>query len=141
MSRQIDQEYAEAAKARREQARAVSSGRPGDPVTAYYAHLDNIRKHLVIDDYSRVDAMIALRMRSNGHSREEVAAAVWACTPTIREEKAERDWQRYAERTAGYAFGVAGDVALVKNERYKELWRKIEGIGEQEREAPRMKMR
>lgn len=138
---QIDREYAEAARAQRERPRAVSSGRPGDSVAAYYAHLDNIRKHLVIDDYSRVDAMIALRMRSNGHSRKEVAAAVRACAPTIREAQAGRDWQRYAERTADYAFGVAGDVDLAKNERYRELWCKIEGIGESEREQSRLRLR
>ena len=144
LARQIDREYADAAKAQRERPRAVSIGRPGDPVAAYYAHLDNIRKHLAIEDYSRVDAMIALRMRSNGHSRADVAEAVRVCAPTIREAEkagAGRNWQRYAERTADYAFGMAGDVDLMKNERYKELWRKIEGIGEQEKEQPRLRMR
>lgn len=139
LARHIDREYADAAKAQRERPRAVSSGRPGDPVTAYYAHLDNIRKHLTIDDYSRVDAMIALRMRSNGHSRTDVAEAVRLCAPTIREAQAGRNWQRYAERTADYAFGMAGDVDLMKNERYRELWRRIEGIGEQD--TPRARMR
>lgn len=143
LARQIDRKYADAAKAQRERPRAVSSGRPGDPVTAYYAHLDNIRKHLAIDDYSRVDAMIALRMRSNGHSRSDVAETVRACAPTIRDaEKAGgRNWQRYAERTANYAFGMAGDVDMARNERYHELWRRIEGIEEPEREAPRVRMR
>ena len=144
LSRQIDQKYAEAAKARQERPRVTSNGRPGDPVAAYYAHLDNIRKHLTIDDYSRVDAMIALRMRSNGHSRSDVAETVRNCAPTIREaEKAGvgRNWQRYAERTADYAFGMAGDVDMAKNERYRELWRRIEGIGKQEREVPRVRMR
>ena len=143
LARQIDRKYADTAKAQRERPRAVSSGRPGDPVTAYYAHLDNIRKHLAIDDYSRVDAMIALRMRSNGHSRSDVAETVRACAPTIRDaEKAgSRNWHRYAERTADYAFGMAGDVDMAKNERYRELWRRIEGIGEQEREAPKGRMR
>lgn len=85
--------------------------------------------------------MIALRMRSNGHSRTDVVEAVRVCAPTIREAQAGRNWQRYAERTADYAFGMAGDVDLMKNERYRELWRRIEGIGEQEREAPSMRMR
>ena len=141
LARQIDREYADATKAQRERPRAVSSGRPGDPVTAYYAHLDNIRKHLAIDDYSRVDAMIALRMRSNGHSRSDVAETIRVCGPTIREDQAGRNWQRYSERTADYAFGMAGDVDMAKNERYRELWRRIEGIGEQEREAPGVRMR
>lgn len=143
LSRQIDREYAEAAKARQERHRAVSSGRPGDPVSAYYAHLDNIKQHLTINDYSRVDAMIALRMRSNGHSRSDVAETVRVCAPTIRDaEKAGgRNWQRYAERTADYAFGMAGDVDMARNERYHAMWRRIEAVEEQEREESRVRMR
>ena len=123
------------------QPRAVvpSCARPGDPVSAYYAHLENIRKHLTVDDYSRVDAMIALRMRSTGHSRSDVAEAVRVCAPTIRESQTSRDWQRYAERTADYAFGMAGDVALAKNDRYKELWQRVEGIGFQSQPSIRMR--
>ena len=85
--------------------------------------------------------MIALRLRATGHSQQTVAEAMRQCAPTIREKNEGRNWQRYAERTADYAFGMAGDVDLMKNERYRELWRRIEGIGEQEREAPSMRMR
>ena len=144
LARQIDLEYADAANARLERPRVISSGRPGDPVSAYYAHLDNIRKRLPIDDYSRVDAMIALRMRSNGHSRSDVAEAVRNCAPTIRDAEkagAGRNWQRYAERTADYAFGMAGDMDMAKNERYRELWRRIEEVREPVRETARLRMR
>ena len=103
--------------------------RPGDPASAYYAHLENIRRHLTIEDYSRVDAMIALRLRSNGHSRENVEETIRACAPTIRDSRVGRKWQRYAERTADYAFGPAGDRDLERNARYRELWRKIEELG------------
>ena len=145
LSRQIDREYAEAARAKMAKPKRGDalnrSARPGDAVSAYHAHLENIRRHLSIEDYSRVDAMIALRMRSTGHSRDDVAKAIQQCAPTIREAQERRDWQRYAERTAAYAFGVAGDVDLAKNERYAEHWRKIEGIGEPKQEQPRMRMR
>lgn len=142
LARQIDREYAEAAQKRKTlPPRPITDRQPGNPVSAYYAHLDNIRKHLAIDDYSRVDAMIALRMRSNGHSRADVAETVLVCAPTIREAQAGRNWQRYAERTADYAFGMAGDVDMAKNERYKELWRRVEGMVEQEREESRVRMR
>ena len=106
--------------------------RPGDPEVAYYTHLENIRRYLTIEDYSRVDAMIALRMRSNGHSRERVEETIRACAPTIRETQTGRNWQRYAERTADYAFGPAGDRDLERNERYRELWGKVEGKEEKE---------
>ena len=130
LARRIDREYAEAAEKRKTEQRMLMTMpdmRPGDPAAAYYAHLENIRRHLTIEDYSRVDAMIALRMRSNGHSREAVEETIRACAPTIRETQSGRNWQRYAERTAVYAFGPAGDRDLVRNERYRELWRKVAG--------------
>lgn len=128
LARRIDREYAEAAEKRLAERRTfqMPNFRPGDPVAAYYVHFENIRRHLTIEDYSRVDAMIALRMRANGHSRESVETAIRACAPTIRETPVGRNWQRYAERTAAYAFGPAGDRDLLKNEGYKELWHWIE---------------
>ena len=134
MARRIDHEYAKAAEKRKAERRTFTMPdvRPGDPAAAYYAHLENIRRHLTIEDYSRVDAMIALRLRSNGHSRESVEEIIRACAPTIRETQTGRNWQRYAERTADYAFGPAGDRDLERNERYRELWRKIERTEEKE---------
>lgn len=134
LARRIDREYAEDAEKRKTERRTfqVPDFRPSDPAAAYYAHLDNIRRHLSIEDFSRVDAMIALRMRSNGHSRESVAETIRACAPTIRDKPTGRNWQRYAERTADYAFGPAGDRDLERNERYRELWRKIERAEEKE---------
>ena len=60
---------------------------------------------------------------------------------TIREGESGRNWQRYAERTMDYAFGMAGDRDLERNVRYQELWRRIEGLEEREREAGRVRMR
>lgn len=143
MARRIDREYAEDAEKRKAERRTfqVPNFRPGDPAAAYYAHLDNIRRHLSIEDFSRVDAMIALRLRSNGHSREAVAETIRACAPTIRDSQAGRNWQRYAERTADYAFGPAGDRDLERNERYRELWRRVEGgeSGEKSRAGLRLR--
>lgn len=141
LARAIDREYAEAAQEKRVRPRVILTARPGDPARAYYNHLDNIRRHLTIEDYSRVDAMIALRMRANGHSREAVEETIRACAPTIREAQSGRNWQRYAERTTDYAFGLAGDKDLAKNERYMELWRKVEGIEETERRQTRTRLR
>ena len=142
LARRIDHEYAEDAEKRKTERRTfpLPNFRPGDPAAAYYAHLDNIRRHLSIEDYSRVDAMIALRLRSNGHSREAVAETIRACAPTIRDSEKGRNWQRYAERTADYAFGPAGDRDLERNERYRELWRKIEGMEGKRQKLSRMRM-
>lgn len=128
LARRIDREYAEAAEKRKGKRRTFQPVdlRSGDPAAAYFAHLENIRRHLTIEDYSRVDAMIALRLRSNGHSRESVAETIRVCAPTIRDSRVGRNWQRYAERTADYAFGPVGDRDLERNKRYRELWQKIE---------------
>ena len=143
LARRIDYEYAEAAENRKAEVLTLSMPdvRPGDPAAAYYAHLENIRRHLTIEDYSRVDAMIALRLRSNGHSRESVEETIRTCAPTIRETQTGRNWQRYAERTADYAFGPAGDRDLVRNERYWDLWKSVEGIKKEDRSTLRTKMR
>ena len=130
LTRRIDREHAEAAEKRLAERRTfqMPNFRPGDPAAAYYAHLENIRRHLTIEDYSRVDAMIALRMRANGHSREAVEETIRACAPTIREKQTGRNWQRYAERTSDYAFGPAGDRDLMRNGRYRDLWRTVESM-------------
>lgn len=144
LSRRIEREYAEADKARKAhhaQPAASRAWRPGDAASAYYAHYENIRKHMNVDDFSRVDAMIALRLRAVGHDQQAVTDAIHQCSPTIRDNNEGRNWQRYAERTAAYAFGVAGDVALMKNERYLEHWRRIEGMEAREREKPGVRMR
>ena len=143
LARQIEREYAVAEVQRRQtQPRPVPThAHPGDSAAAYYAHYENIRQHLALEDLSRVDAMIALRLRATGHSQQAVSEAVRQCAPTIRENNEGRDWQRYAERTAAYAFSVAGDVALAKNERYLEHWQRIEGSGEREREQSHLRMR
>ncbi len=97
---------------------------------AYFVHYADIRAHITIEDFSRVDAMIALRMRANGHSPEDITVAIRNCAPQIRaENQRQRDWQRYADRTMNYAFGYAGDRDLMRYERYRELWRRIEEIG------------
>ena len=77
----------------------------------------------------------------NGHSRESVEETIRTCAPTIRETQTGRNWQRYAERTADYAFGPAGDRDLERNERYRKLWRMIEGLEEKERASKHIKMR
>ena len=143
LARQIAGEYEAVAESRKRwPVLPPGGGLSGDAVTAYHAHLEDIRRHLTIEDYSRVDAMIALRLRATGHGREAVMEAVRQCAPSIRETPARRDWQRYVERTADYAFGMAGDVALAKYEKYRELWRRVEErAGMQQKSALHTRMR
>lgn len=67
-----------------------------------------------------MDALIALYMRKNGFSREAICNAILQCAPQAQPEHTARDWQRYAERAAIFAFGVAGDVALAHSAAAKE---------------------
>ena len=153
LSRHIAQEYSQAAEGKRQQTHPrpplTQNAHPNATVAAYYAHYENIKRHLHMEDMSRVDAMIALRLRATGHSPEAVLAAVFQCAPSIRQnngKKEGRNWHQYAERTTAYAFGTAGDVTLTKNERYLEHWRKIEMMEagrqeQQKQEIPRVRMR
>lgn len=149
LSRRIERECA-AAEIKRQQTHpprpAPQTAHPGSTVSAYYAHYEDIRKRLTTEDLSRVDAMIAVRLRATGHSHEAIVDALLQCAPTIRQsgpKRETRNWQRYTERTAAYAFGVAGGVALAKNEKYFEHWRKIEGreLEKHQEETPRLRMR
>lgn len=69
---------------------------------------------------SRLDARIALLMRAEGHSREAVAEAIRRYGQDSRGEE-KRDWQRYAARTAGYAFGLGGDMELARMPRAEQV--------------------
>ncbi len=90
-----------------------------------------------IDDLSRVDAMIALRMRANGHSRKVVLDTINLCAPVTREYPTNSDWQGHVERITDYAFGAAGDQDMARNQRFWPLWRKIERMEERQREEER----
>ena len=97
---------------------------------------------------SRQDAWVALLMRADGHSREAVTDAIWRSAPELRREE-KRDWRRYATRTAAYAFGLAGDMALAKMPRMKPKpietppppMESVQIEPEPQRKAPRLRMR
>ena len=137
LSEEIAREIELAAKAQRERRKKEekerrSMARPGSPIAAYHAHLANIRRHLAVDDASRVDSMIALRMRATGHDQGAIEEAIRACAREMRGTEERRDWNRYAERTAAYAFSVAGDHSLERNRNYVAHWKRIEGIEDNE---------
>ena len=106
---------------------------------AYFKHWEDIRAHITIEDFSRVDAMIALRLRANGHSQKEVEETIRACAPIIGDRRAARNWQRYAERTAVYAFGHAGDRDMERNVRYQEVWHRVEKFTETKQKRLQMR--
>ena len=74
------------------------------------------RALLVIDQFkenSKVDAKVAVSMRASGYSRKEILLAI--LHGAGQASKDGRNWRRYAERVADFAFGMAGDMALKQN--------------------------
>jgi len=96
-------------------------------IEIYRRHFHDIRgqSHRSLDP-SRVDAMIAVRMRITGHSCNEITLALTHGPPSLRDRSEERDWPRYAARAVRYAFGSAGDREVARLVAYQEVWRKLE---------------
>jgi hypothetical protein len=132
-SRQIEAEYQrqtleKAQRAARETRSTLAfQVAPGDTAKAYQAHYQNVMQRTGGADLSRVDAMIAVRLRLTGHSQEDIAGALRQCAPAIRETPENRNWDDYAQRMARYAFSYAGDRQAATLEKYQEHWIRLEG--------------
>jgi len=96
---------------------------------AYAAHYKDVlaRQGGRSIDPSRVDAMIAVRMRATGHTQQEVETVLRDCAPLTRQKSEQRDWRHYAQRTAEYAFGVAGLRQADELKKYWSQWLMLEG--------------
>jgi hypothetical protein len=138
LSREIDAEYQRQALQKAQEvvkrpAGDRSAPAPGamqdETVEAYRRHCRDVlqRQKGGEVDLSRVDAMIAVRLRVTGHHQVEIEGALRQCAPLIRQADEGRDWNDYAQRTARYAFSAAGDRQAVELEKYRSQWEKLEG--------------
>jgi hypothetical protein len=134
-----------AEKLRREQAQRSASpagdwsAGATDSSGAYRTHWRDVLEKLQGDvDYSRVDAMVGLRMRVTGYSIGQIFSAMKDNAPVMRKEvmnAAEyaekyryRDWNRYAkETTEKYVFGPRGAAQYSRTEAYRAYYMKLEG--------------
>jgi hypothetical protein len=147
LAREIDADYQRQAAQRPARAEprpaahgeAPATGATGRTVEAYHRHyLDVI--HLWRGgeiNPSRVDSMIAVRLRMTGHTQAEIEGAIRQRAPRIRRSTDQgHNWADYAQRTARYAFSAAGDRQVDRLSRYREQWVEIEGRdqGDQEQE-------
>lgn len=109
---------------------------------AYLSHFEHIKTRQTINNFNNADIMIAVRLRSTGHSKSEVQNAIFECARMIRPEdkKNSHNWDDYSRRTADCAFGPKGDADLEKYAKYKREWIKIEG-GIQKQKLGGLKMR
>jgi hypothetical protein len=83
-----------------------------EPLVSYVAHKRAMLKAAPDAEPDRLNAYIALQMRREGFSREDVADAILECVPQDRPGQPERNWRRYAERMAACVFGIEGDLRL-----------------------------
>jgi hypothetical protein len=110
-----------------------------NPSDAYWIHYRDIAaKFKGALDYSRIDALIGIRMRATDYSPGDVQSAIEGNAPSMRREtmSAEafeakyknRDWKRYAaETTDKYVFGARGAVQFEKALDYRPLYMRLEG--------------
>lgn len=110
---------------------AELGGRASGVEAAYYAHYVDLTTRGSAEgntSASRVDSMIALRLRATGHAAGAVSAAIERAAPTLRPatERSSHRWEEYAERAVRYAWGPGGDQQLVKTEREHAQWRGLE---------------
>ena len=135
LSSQVDAEYQRQAALKAQhperQARpalelAVASG---SAIDAYQRHYRDVikRQRGGEVDLSRVDSMIAVRMRVTGHDQAAIEGAICQCAPAIRQQDEGRDWNDYAQRTARYAYSAAGDRQAADLGKYRQQWEKLEG--------------
>lgn len=93
-----------------------------------------------LPDVSRIDGMVAVRLRATGHSKEDIQAAVEVMSPKLREaigSKGTHVWPDYAARTAAYAFGYSGDKSISQREKYVAHWKEMERAAIQKSRPPR----
>jgi hypothetical protein len=142
LARQIDAEYQRQASAKAQQPERnrdrvtsdlVLAEVNEDAVAAYQRHYRDVLKVLQKRggggalDLSRVDAMIAVRMRVTGHDQQAIEGAIRQCAPAIRPTAEGRNWDDYAHRTARYAYSAAGDRQAAQLIQYRQQWEKLEG--------------
>jgi len=138
LSRQIDAEYQRQAaekahRARQPEGKAKSArelgGASGGVVEAYQRHYRDVLKRQRGGevDLSRVDSMIATRLRVTGHDQAAIECAIRQCAPGIRQKAEGRNWDDYAQRTARYAYSAAGDRQAEQLAKYRQQWQKLEG--------------
>lgn len=116
----------------------------GSPMAELYAaHRQDIiaRQEGGHIDLSRVDAMVAVRLRLTGHDQAEIAATLETCAPATRQTTEGRNWRDYAQRTARYAFGPEGSLTAARLERYRDQFLRLEArdpAAELAHDGPRM---
>jgi hypothetical protein len=115
--------------------RLRAKGVQPEPATPAPSLAEAYRRHLAAEvahhphpgssDASRLDAQIAVRMRVTGYRRDAIAQAIREAAPMQRPNE-RRDWDRYAQRTADFAFSLPGSQLADHLARQRGRQRNIE---------------
>ncbi|MBF0482535.1 MAG: relaxase/mobilization nuclease domain-containing protein [Desulfovibrionaceae bacterium] len=100
-----------------------------DLVSLYRAHKKAALRHANLKEEeanaSRVDAMIAVRLRGTGHNKTQVEAILRAGAPEGRGDA--HKWAEYSQKTAEHAFSEENTRKLrTQFSRFVKQWREIE---------------
>ena len=114
-----------AAITRQEKGAQASAGEASSP-TPYEVHRQDISENLKIRNRSRLDWMIAVRMRVTGHTLFTVTRELADHSGSGRAGES-RDWELYAKRTAEAAFGARGDRESTYFADRRVTWTRLEG--------------
>jgi hypothetical protein len=97
-----------------------------NPDSSYRLHKADVLNRIEIRNPSRLDWMIAVRMRVTGHDQQTIATVLRDCARSGRESE-NRDWSNYAERTAEAVFGPRGDREIAAHRSRAYSWAQVEG--------------
>lgn len=110
------------------QSSRAEQGGHGYELAIYNAHRDAALRYSGIPDMnadqSRLDAMIAVRLRGTGHTFGQVVRIIETVGELTRGDS--HNWPDYAKRTAEYAFSNEGSMVIDKYSKYIKQWRMIE---------------
>ena len=95
---------------------------------------------------SRIDSMVAVRLRVTGHSPRNIEDALFFCAPASRVamwpndgEGFQDNWEAYARRMVAYVCSPAGGREVAHLARYRDRWLELEGRLETSASSPTSK--
>lgn len=115
------------------------SAQPHGDAPVYWAHRADLlaRWQGRWPDPSRVDALIARRLRGTGHGEDAVAALITACAPLVP-RIGHHAWAGYGRRAAAHAFrGDSDDSCWAFDRSSPEMWRELEQAVREREQAAR----
>ncbi|MGU3559423.1 hypothetical protein [Methylobacterium radiotolerans] len=107
----------------------------------YWAHRANLlaRWQGRWPDPSRIDTLIARRLRGTGHGEQAVAELITACAPTVP-RIGRHVWPGYGRRAAAHAFrGDAQDSCWAFDRASPEMWLELERAARKRKKANKSK--